>query len=145
MVVVTGGASLEMRTHTRNRLVRIHSGKLQLDISIELLEALVAVSVRASGPSSARSKASSPRKVMLAPFLRRWSFHEWRGTRGANANSGRARHEMISRSGNPKPAFAPRDVRGRRGVGLPVERVIVHVLYAPSRPDFLPRVMDSRW
>lgn len=43
---------------------------------------------------------------------------------------------------NPKPGFAPRHVRGRRGVGLPVERVVFHALYAPSRPNFLPRVID---
>jgi hypothetical protein len=50
MVVVTGGASLEVRTHTRDCIVRIHAGKLQLDISIELLEALVAGQLGPLGP-----------------------------------------------------------------------------------------------
>ncbi len=50
MVVATGGASLEVRTHTRNRIVRIHAGKLQFDISVELLEALVAAQFGPLGP-----------------------------------------------------------------------------------------------
>jgi hypothetical protein len=42
MVVVTGRASLEVRPHSRNCLIGIRTGKLQLDVPIELLEALLA-------------------------------------------------------------------------------------------------------
>ena len=85
VVLVAGGASLEVRTHARDRLVRILAGKLQLDISIELLEALLAAQLGPSGPSSARSSVVIVASVMLPPFLpRRCSFHERRGTRAAS-------------------------------------------------------------
>jgi hypothetical protein len=42
MVVVTGRASPEVRPHSRNRFIGFRTGKLQLDVAIKLLEALLA-------------------------------------------------------------------------------------------------------
>ena len=42
MVVVTSCASFEMRSHPKNRIVRIESGTLQLDVAIDLFEAFPA-------------------------------------------------------------------------------------------------------
>src|SRR5438552_16603801 len=79
VVIVAGRASLEVRSHSWNRLVGIGAGQLQLDIAIQLLEALLAAELgplRAKQgaqhlvvlmPRHASSFPSSPTSLMLIP------------------------------------------------------------------------------
>src|SRR5438034_11624806 len=61
VVLVAGRASLEMRPHSWNGFVGIRAGQLELDIVIQVLEALVAAEL---GPLSTNQRAQQ-----LAVFM----------------------------------------------------------------------------
>src|SRR5579872_664167 len=59
VILATGRAALEVRAHARNRRVGIAAVELELDVAIELLEALIAAELRACGTGEARDQAIS--------------------------------------------------------------------------------------
>ena len=56
VILLAGGATFEVRAHARDLLDRRDAGELELDVTIELVEALFARQLRAGGP---RSRSSS--------------------------------------------------------------------------------------
>ena len=59
VVFRAGGAALEVGAHARDRRVGVGAGELELDVAVELLEALLAAELRAAGAGQAREQTFS--------------------------------------------------------------------------------------
>src|SRR5919197_1009426 len=67
VLLVAGGAALEMRSQPRDLLLGIRAGDLELDVAVELLEALVAGHLGAGGPQQASQESVEARHHRVVP------------------------------------------------------------------------------
>src|SRR5204863_3007076 len=66
VVLMARWAALEVRPHARDRRVRVSSGEPELDVSVEVLEALLAGQLRARRAQQSREQVGVWRDVAAA-------------------------------------------------------------------------------